>query len=131
RCVQRFLIEAEAAQVPSYRAVGVKGEQVVRTQDPAAILEVTLVDLQGITETAKPEIVTCNIIPYVHGTFVIYAKGRFQFWQYAQVMFQCFAELAVLAQFFAVEYLTHQKHLESVAIDISLERRTDLQDAAI
>lgn len=129
--IQRFLIEAEAAQVASYRAVGVKCDQVVRTQDPAAILEVTLVDLQGITEAAKPEIVTCNIIPYIHGTFVIYAEGRFQFWQYAQVVFQCLAELAVRAQVLAVEDLTHQEHLESVAVGISLERRADLQDQAM
>ena len=81
--VQRFLILAEAAQVASYCAVGVEGDEVVGTQDPAAVFEVTAVDLQGITETAEPQVVTCDIIPQVHGAFMIDAKGCFQFWQYA------------------------------------------------
>jgi hypothetical protein len=54
RYVQRFLVTAEAAQVASYRAIGVEGHQVVGAQDPAAVLEITLVDLQGITKAAQP-----------------------------------------------------------------------------
>jgi hypothetical protein len=52
--VQRFLVKPEAAQVASYRATGVEGHQVVGAQDPAAVLEITLIDLQGSTEAAKP-----------------------------------------------------------------------------
>lgn len=131
RYVQRFLITAETSQIPSYRAVGVEGDQVVGTQDPSAVLQVTLVDLQGIPEVAEPQVVHCDIIPHVHCAFVIYAKGHFEFWQYAQVQFQRFAELAVCAQVLAVKDLTHQEHLEPVAAGILLEQGADLQNQLV
>jgi len=48
------LVKAEAAQIASYRAIGVEGHQVVGAQDPAAVLEITLIDLQGSTKAAEP-----------------------------------------------------------------------------
>src|SRR5437879_4545545 len=46
--VQRFLIEAQATQIPGYCTTGVKGEQVVGAQDPAAVVKRSLVGFQGL-----------------------------------------------------------------------------------
>ena len=46
-------------------------------------------------------------------------------------MFQRLAELAVRSQVLAVEDLTHQEHLEAVAVGILLEQRADLEDHAV
>lgn len=62
---------------------------------------------------------------------MIHAKGHFEFWQYAQVQFQRFAELAVRAQVLAVEGLTHQENLEPVAVGILLEQGADLQNQLV
>jgi len=61
----------------------------------------------------------------------MHAKDNFEVWQYAQIMFQRLAELAVRAQVLAVEALAHQEYLEPVAVGISLEQGTDLQDQLV
>src|SRR5579859_6782726 len=54
RYVQRFLVKAQVAQVARYRIKGIEGEKVVATQNPAAVFEVTLVDVQCLPEPAEP-----------------------------------------------------------------------------
>jgi len=99
-----------AAQVASYRC-GVEGDGSSGPR-PGGGPSGYLVDLQGILEAAEPQVIHCDIIPYVHGTLVIYAKGHFEFWQNAQVQFQRLTELAVRAQVLAVKGLTHQEYPE-------------------
>src|SRR5207247_10796662 len=88
RYVQRLLIKTEAAQVACHRGTGVESEQVVRAQDPAAILEVALVDLQSFTEASKPHIVARDVIPHIHGALMTDAESGFQIRHYAQVLLQ-------------------------------------------
>jgi hypothetical protein len=50
--VQRFLVTADAAQVTSYRVLGMQSEYVVRPQDLDAVRERATVGLQSLLEAS-------------------------------------------------------------------------------